>query len=107
MLGAYCGIGALMPITSVRCMDCLLKYLRPLVPNRTLLIGSLLVSLSSVAMAHGQAEAVPAKPAKKVAKAAPAPAPKLYSAERSLTRQAKLARARAAAMAREAVASQP
>jgi D-alanyl-D-alanine endopeptidase (penicillin-binding protein 7) len=51
-----------------------------------------------------------AKPAAKTAAAAPAPAPAkrpLYSAERSLTRQAKLARARANTLAGELAASQP
>jgi D-alanyl-D-alanine endopeptidase (penicillin-binding protein 7) len=47
----------------------------------------------------GSASAAPAK--KKTSR----PAPRLYSAERSLTRQAKLARARAALMAREMAAT--
>src|SRR5882724_4979638 len=90
-------------------MNCLLKYANRMFLKRTLLIGSLLVSsLPGVAMARGQSEKVPAKPAKKAAaKSAPASSPRLYSAERSLTRQAKLARARAAAMARETAAAQP
>jgi D-alanyl-D-alanine endopeptidase (penicillin-binding protein 7) len=71
--------------------------------RNTILIGSLVVSSLFVA-APAHAEAAAPKTAKKAAaKTAPRP---LYSAERSLTRQAKLARARAAAMAREAAATQ-
>jgi D-alanyl-D-alanine endopeptidase (penicillin-binding protein 7) len=62
-------------------------------------IGVLSLTLS---LGAGSASAAPAK--KKTAKARPA-APKLYSAERSLTRQAKLARARAALMAHEMAAT--
>jgi D-alanyl-D-alanine endopeptidase (penicillin-binding protein 7) len=67
--------------------------------KRTVLFGALVVSsLLGVAAANGETRA--SKPAAK------AKEKKLYSAERSLTRQAKLARARAAAMSREMAATQ-
>jgi hypothetical protein len=61
----------------------------------TIWIGVLSVALF---LGAGSASAAPTTK-KKTSKAAPGP--KLYSAERSLTRQAKLARARAALMAHE------
>jgi serine-type D-Ala-D-Ala endopeptidase (penicillin-binding protein 7) len=63
--------------------------------NKTFWIGVLSAALF---LAAGSASA---EPAKKKTAAKSRPAPKLYSAERSLTRQAKLARARAALMAHE------
>jgi D-alanyl-D-alanine endopeptidase (penicillin-binding protein 7) len=69
--------------------------------NKTAFCGALVVSaLLGTGMSHAEA-ATP-----KAAAKAKAPQKKLYSAERSLTRQAKLARARAAAMARETAATQ-
>jgi len=69
--------------------------------KRTVFVGAVLVSVlccAGTSYAEAAAEKTPAKKA---------PAKKLYSAERSLTRQAKLARARAAAAARDIAASQP
>jgi len=75
--------------------------------KRTILVGSLVVSsLFGVATAHGEAAISTRAKAKTGAKAAAPARRPLYSAERSLTRQAKLARARAAAMAREMAATQ-
>jgi D-alanyl-D-alanine endopeptidase (penicillin-binding protein 7) len=68
---------------------------RKLKNKSTIWIGVLSVALF---LGAGSASAAPATK-KKTSKAAPGP--KLYSAERSLTRQAKLARARAALMAHE------
>jgi D-alanyl-D-alanine endopeptidase (penicillin-binding protein 7) len=73
--------------------------------HTTLIVSLVVLSFLGVAAAHGETEA--RKPAATPAAKANAPEKKLYSAERSLTRQAKLARARAAAMAREVAASQP
>jgi len=73
--------------------------------NKTLVIGSLVVSaMLGVGTAQGEAATAKskAKPRAKTTTSRP-----LYSAERSLTRQAKLARARAAAEARENAAAQP
>jgi serine-type D-Ala-D-Ala endopeptidase (penicillin-binding protein 7) len=69
--------------------------------RNTILIGSLVVSSLFLATPTHAEAAAPKTTKKAAAKTAPKP---LYSAERSLTRQAKLARARAAAMAREAAA---
>jgi serine-type D-Ala-D-Ala endopeptidase (penicillin-binding protein 7) len=72
--------------------------------NKALVIGSLLVSVMlGVGTAQGEAATAKTK-AKPRAKTTSRP---LYSAERSLTRQAKLARARAAVEARENAAAQP
>jgi serine-type D-Ala-D-Ala endopeptidase (penicillin-binding protein 7) len=78
-----------------------------MVANRTLVLGSLVVSVMlGVGTAHGEtAAATTSKKAKPRAKATSTRP--LYSAERSLSRQAKLARARAAAEARETAAAQP
>jgi serine-type D-Ala-D-Ala endopeptidase (penicillin-binding protein 7) len=74
--------------------------------RRSILIGSVVVSaLLGVAVAHAETTTATTTTTKPVAKAK-APEKKLYSAERSLTRQAKLARARASAMAREMAATQ-
>ena len=59
------------------------------------------IGVWSVTLFLGTGSAFGAAPAKKKATSKVRPAPKLYSAERSLTRQAKLARARAALLARE------
>jgi serine-type D-Ala-D-Ala endopeptidase (penicillin-binding protein 7) len=68
--------------------------------KRTVFCGALVMSaLLGAGSVHAEA-AAPKTAAKKTAPK------KLYSAERSLTRQAKLARARAAAMAREIAATQ-
>jgi len=85
-----------------------------MVGKRTILIGSLVVSaLLGASIAHGEAATTKPKAkadSKSTAGRKPAAAPAkrpLYSAERSLTRQAKLARARANALARDIAASQP
>jgi len=73
--------------------------------RRALLVSALGVLSCAIVT---RADAAPEKAAAKTpAKKAAAPAKKLYSAERSLTRQAKLARARAVAEAREIAAAQP
>ena len=76
--------------------------------NKTVIFGAAVVSALLVA-GTSYAEAAPEKPAAKTstAKSTKAAPKKLYSAERSLTRQAKLARARAVAEAREMAANQP
>lgn len=76
--------------------------------NRTFVIGSVVVSVMlGLGTAHGEEAAskaaTKARPRAKTTATARKP---LYSAERSLTRQAKLARARAAAMAREMATTQ-
>ncbi len=71
--------------------------------RRTILIGALVVSSVFGAPVIGHAES--ATTTKTASKKAPEKK-KLYSAERSLTRQAKLARARAAAMSREMASTQ-
>ena len=74
--------------------------------NKAVIFGALVVS-AALGAAPSYAEAGAEKPAAKSSTATAKKAPKkLYSAERSLTRQAKLARARAAAMAREMAATQ-
>jgi serine-type D-Ala-D-Ala endopeptidase (penicillin-binding protein 7) len=74
--------------------------------NRTLVIGSAVVSVM-LGMGTAQGEAATAKTSAKVRPRAKAVSSRpLYSAERSLSRQAKLARARAAALARENAATQ-
>src|SRR5689334_6544228 len=84
-------------------MNCLLQFPHSMFAKRTAIFGAAVVSaLLGVGTVH--AEGAPEKPAAKTSKPA---AKKLYSAERSLTRQAKLARARAAAEAREVAAAQP
>jgi D-alanyl-D-alanine endopeptidase (penicillin-binding protein 7) len=70
--------------------------------KRTVFFGAAVVSALFCATT-GYAETATQKPAAAATKKAPAK--KLYSAERSLTRQAKLARARAAAEAREIAAT--
>ena len=87
-------------------MNYLLQFQRSMSSNKTAFLGALVVSvLVGVGTVH--AETAPDKPASK-AKAASKTPPRrpLYSSERSLTRQAKLARARAAAMAREIATTQ-
>jgi len=97
-------------------MNYLLECANEMAGKRTLLIAALMVSaLVGAVPVHAEATTTKAakakaKPAAKTAAATPAGAPAkrpLYSAERSLTRQAKLARARAAAMSREIAANQP
>src|ERR1041385_2800127 len=101
-------------------MNCLLQFRGSMFSNKTVFRGSAVVSamaaLSVLSCAGtSYAEAAPEKPSssktsstKTTATPAKKAAPKkLYSAERSLTRQAKLARARAAVMAREMAAAQP
>ena len=85
-----------------------------MVANRTLVLGSVVVSVMlGVGTAQGEAAThttttataattTKAKPRAKATSQRP-----LYSAERSMSRQAKLARARAAAEARETAAAQP
>jgi len=86
--------------------------------KRTILIASLaVVSFLGIGVAHGEpassktaktkssAKSSTKATAKPAAKAAPPARRPLYSAKRSLTRQAKLARARAAAFAREMAAT--
>jgi len=81
--------------------------------NRAVLFGAAVVSVVlgvGPARAEASAPSASSKPAARKttpAKAAPSAPGRLYSAERSLTRQAKLARARATAMAREMAALQP
>jgi len=82
-----------------------------MVVTRTILVALLAAtSLVGVPSAHGETTPATTTPAttatKPAAKKATEKRP-LYSAERSLTRQAKLARARAAASAREAETTQP
>ena len=81
-------------------MNCLLQFGLKMFPKRTAFVGALVVS-ALLGTATGHVEAAGQKTAAK--KSSPK---KLYSAERSLTRQAKLARARAAAMSREIAATQ-
>jgi D-alanyl-D-alanine endopeptidase (penicillin-binding protein 7) len=82
-----------------------------MIANKTFLLGSVVVSLM-LGLGTAQGEAATAKTTSKTkaraktAASTKAPRP-LYSAERSLTRQAKIARARAQAMAREVATSQP
>jgi len=84
-------------------MNCLLKCSHRMRANRTLFIWSVVVSaMLGVGTAHG--EPASTKTGKKQRVKATSTKP-LYSAERSLSRQAKLARARAAAMAREMAAA--
>src|SRR6266850_2415875 len=87
-------------------MNYLLQFGRSMFSKRTVFFGALVVS-AVVCAGSAQAEtegpkpaATKSKTAAKTTAATPARRP-LYSAERSLTRQAKLARARAAAEARE------
>jgi D-alanyl-D-alanine endopeptidase (penicillin-binding protein 7) len=83
-----------------------------MIANRTALLGSLVVSVMlGLGTAHGEAatttkSTTKAKPRAKATATTKPPRP-LYSAERSLTRQAKLARARAQAQARELATAQP
>jgi D-alanyl-D-alanine endopeptidase (penicillin-binding protein 7) len=88
-------------------MNCLVEYDHRMLANRTLVIGAAVVSVMlGMGTAHGEAatakSSAKAKPRAKATSSRP-----LYSAERSLSRQAKLARARAAAEARETAAAQP
>ena len=84
-----------------------------MIANRTVFFGSLVVSLMlGLGTAQGDAatttKSTKAKPRAKATATATTKAPRpLYSAERSLTRQAKLARARAQAQARELAEAQP
>jgi D-alanyl-D-alanine endopeptidase (penicillin-binding protein 7) len=85
-----------------------------MIVNRTAILGSLVVSVMlGLGTAQGEAASTTksttkAKPRAKSTATATTTKPRpLYSAERSLTRQAKLARARAQATAREMATSQP
>jgi D-alanyl-D-alanine endopeptidase (penicillin-binding protein 7) len=83
-----------------------------MIANRTVVFGSVLVSLMlGLGTAQGEAATTAKSTTKAKAKAKTTTSTKaarpLYSAERSLSRQAKLARARAQAQAREVVNSQP
>ena len=88
-------------------MNCLLECAHRMVANRTSVLGSLVVSVMlGMGTAHG--EAATTKSSTKTKPRAKATSSRsLYSAERSMSRQAKLARARAAAEARETAAAQP
>src|SRR5258708_2361390 len=91
-------------------MNYLLQSAHRMLVKRTILIGSVVVSsFFSASVARGETDTPkPASKTKPAAKpVAAATRRPLYSAERSLTRQAKLARARAAAMSREIAANQP
>ena len=88
-------------------MNCMVLCARSMGAKTTFLVGSVVMSAIlgvGSAQAAGQATTTSktdkAKARAKAAATTPAPRP-LYSAERSLTRQAKLARARAVATARE------
>jgi D-alanyl-D-alanine endopeptidase (penicillin-binding protein 7) len=75
--------------------------------NRVFFFGAAVVSaVLAAGPAHAEAASKTTATTAKAKTTAAAPPRKLYSAERSLTRQAKLARARAAAMARETAATQ-
>ncbi|HUK36675.1 MAG TPA: serine hydrolase [Vicinamibacterales bacterium] len=78
-----------------------------MVARKSLVVGSVVVSMMlSLGAAHGDATTTTKTTKPKPRAKATATKP-LYSAERSLTRQAKLARARAAAMARETATPLP
>jgi len=83
-----------------------------MIANRTVVFGSVLVSVMlGLGTAQGEAATTAKSTTKAKAKAKTTTSTKaarpLYSAERSLSRQAKLARARAQAQAREVANSQP
>ncbi len=82
-------------------MNCLLQFVSSMFGKRTLFFGAVVVS-ACLGAGTAHAETTASKPASKTK----TPPKKLYSAERSLTRRAKLARARAAAMSREMAATQ-
>lgn len=87
-------------------MNCLLECARRMLPNRTLFIGSVVVSVMlGIGTAHAEPAGSKGAIRRPRAKTAASTRP-LYSAQRSLSRQAKLARARAAAMAREMATTQ-
>src|ERR1051326_6409918 len=97
-----------VPIRGLHSMNCLLQFPHSMFAKGTAFFG---VAVVSVLLGAGTsyAETTPEKPAAKSTAAATAKKPpkKLYSAERSLTRQAKLARARAVAEAREMASNAP
>ena len=93
-------------------MNCLLQCAHRMIANRTVVFGSVLVSVMlGLGTAQGEAATTAKSTTKAKAKAKTTTSTKaarpLYSAERSLSRQAKLARARAQAQAREVANSQP
>jgi len=90
-------------------MNYLVECVHRMFARKTFVLGSVVVSVM-LGLGTAQGEAATAKTASKTkarAKTSTAAPRPLYSAERSLTRQAKLARARAAAEARETAAAQP
>src|SRR5215468_6440913 len=100
------------PIRGLRSMNCLLQFAHRMIVNRTAILGSLVVSVMlGLGTAQGEAASTTksttkAKPRAKSTATATTTKPRpLYSAERSLTRQAKIARARAQATAREIAAA--
>jgi D-alanyl-D-alanine endopeptidase (penicillin-binding protein 7) len=91
-------------------MNCLLECPLRMIVNKNVVLGAVVVSVMlGLGTAQGEAATTKtttrAKPRAKTTASTKAPRP-LYSAERSLTRQAKLARARAQATAREMAATQ-
>src|SRR5215470_6604526 len=103
---------SLVPIRGLRSMNCLLQCAHRMIANRTVVFGSVLVSVMlGLGTAQGEAATTAKSTTKAKAKAKTTTSTKaarpLYSAERSLSRQAKLARARAQAQAREVANSQP
>src|SRR5262249_38769859 len=104
-----------VPIKGLRSMNCLLECARRMTFRGTIFVASLVVVsfFGNTAAAGQTTETKPVKKATEKAADKPADKPvakpaakKLYSAERSMTRKANLARARAQAEAREIAAAQ-